>query len=169
MHLISIRRGATLALLLSISCACAVSQADDASMPSVRIVVGAEADPLERFAASELESMLEKLFSLSVTVGSTLEPTSSATVLLGRPESNPALAAAVGEAWPQLSDQGLLLRRLDSDPATLVVGGGSPVAVMWAAYELGERSGIRYLVNQDVYPAKISWSEWPQQIFCTPD
>ena len=162
MHPISIRRAATLALLLSISCACAVSQADDVSMPSVRIVVGAEAEPLEHFAASELESMLEKLFSLSVTVGSTLEPTSAATVLLGRPESNPTLAAAVGEAWPQLSDQGLLLRRLDSDPATLVVGGGSPVAVMWAVYELGERSGIRYLVNQDVYPAKIPWTEWPQ-------
>ena len=156
-----IRCRTILALWLAVSFSCAVGQAVDASASSVRIVVGDEADPLERFAAGELEDMLEKLFAISVTVGSTPDTTATATLLVGRPESNPELAAAVGLAWPQLSDQGLLLHRLNSDPTTLVVGGGSPVAVMWAAYELGERFGIRYLVNQDVYPVKILWSEWP--------
>ena len=148
--------------LLSVNFACVAGETADSSVPSVHIVVGERADPLERFAASELERMLEKLFAVSVRVGTKIDSTSSAVVLLGRPESNPELAQAVGDQWPQLSDQGLLLRRLEANPTTLVVGGGSPVAVMWAAYELGERCGVRYLVNQDVYPAKIPWSEWPQ-------
>jgi hypothetical protein len=34
----------------------------------------------------------------------------------------------------------------------LVVGGGSPVATLWAAYELGHHFGIRYLLHGDVLP-----------------
>ena len=161
MHPMIVRRATIPALLVLVCFACPAVVIADASTPNVHIVVGPQADPLERYAARELELMLEKLFPVSATVGSEPDPTATATVLLGRPQSNPELDSAVGEAWPQLSDQGLLVRRLHTDPATLVVGGGSPVAVMWAAYELGERCGVRYLVNQDVYPAKIPWNGWP--------
>ena len=162
MHRCSIEYRAILAIVISVGCAGAAGQAADSSAPTIRIVIGERADPLQRYAASELEDMLERLFAVSATVDTALDPTSSAMVLLGSPDSNPELATTVGESWPQLSDQGLLLRRLDTTPTTLVVGGGSPVAVMWAAYELGERCGVRYLVNQDVYPAKRPWSGWPQ-------
>ena len=149
------------AILLSFSLVCAIGRAADSPVPNIQIVVGDKADPLELFAASELEKMLERVFSVSATVGAQLDTTSSVVVLLGRRKSHPELAKAIGDKWPRLSDQGVLLRRLDSTPTTMVVSGGSPVAVMWAAYELGERCGIRYLVNQDVYPAKRPWSKWP--------
>ena len=35
----------------------------------------------------------------------------------------------------------------------IVIGGGSPVATLWAVYELVERWGVRYLIDRDVYPA----------------
>ncbi len=161
MHPIIVRRATIPALLVVICFARSAVVVADAATPNVHIVVGAQADPLERFAARELELMLEKLFSVSATVGPGRENSATATLLLGRPESNPQVVSAVSGAWPSLSDQGLLLRRLDEDPTVLVVGGGSPVAVMWAAYELGERCGIRYLINEDVYPAKIPWNGWP--------
>jgi hypothetical protein len=36
---------------------------------------------------------------------------------------------------------------------SLVAGGGSPVATLWAVYELGHRFGIRYALFGDIYPA----------------
>ena len=162
MHHWSIRSWGILAVLLSVNFTCAVGQTADSSAPNIHIVVGEGADQLERFAANELEGMLERVFSVSASVGTESNASSSAVVLLGRPQSNPELAKAIGDEWPQLTDQGVLLRRLDSTPTTFVVGGGSPVAVMWSAYELGERFGVRYLVNRDVYPAKQQWSQWPQ-------
>ena len=116
------------AVLLSVSVACAAGQAIDSSVPNIRIVIGDKADQLERFAASELEGILEKLFAVSASVGTTPDTTSSAVVLLGQPESNPALKQAIGDQWSQLSDQDLLLRRLYSNPSTLVVSGGGPGA-----------------------------------------
>ena len=157
----STRQPTLLALFVLISIAAAVESASGAPTPSVQILIGKTADPLERFAATELEQILERLFSVSVRVTTKADKTSSATVLLGRPENHPALLETVGNHWPDLSEQGLLLRRIESRPTTLIVGGGSPVAVMWAAYELGERFGVRYLVNRDVYPDKRAWTNWP--------
>ena len=34
----------------------------------------------------------------------------------------------------------------------MILAGGSPVATMWAGYELVERYGVRYLLGGDVYP-----------------
>ena len=66
MHHWSIGCRAILAVLLSLNFACAVGQTADSSAPSIRIVVGERADQLERFAAGELESMLEKLFAVII-------------------------------------------------------------------------------------------------------
>ena len=129
--------------------------------PRVAIVVGGEASELESLAASELASMLEKLFEVSAAVGTAAGEEARAVILVGRPQSNPMLAEAAGESWPDLSDQGLLLRSVNGPVPTLLVGGGSPVAVLWAAYDLGERLGVRYLVNRDVFPDRRPWSGLP--------
>ena len=129
--------------------------------PRVAVVVGGEAGELESLAASELASMLEKLFEVSVAIGPAAGEEAQAVILVGRPPSNPMLAEAAGESWPDLSDQGLVLRSVNGPVPTLLVGGGSPVAVLWAAYDLGERLGVRYLVNRDVFPDRRPWSGLP--------
>ena len=130
--------------------------------PSIRIIVRDDAEEIERFAADELAGMLEKLFVVNTTVEADDSQSDCAAVIhVGRSDRTGALAQALGSDHPELSDQGLLLRRVGGDPPTLVISGGSPVAVMWAVYELGQRWGIRYLVDSDVYPARGEWSGLP--------
>ena len=65
------------AVLLLVNVACAADQTADTSAPSIRIVIGAKADQLERLAAGELEAMLEKLFAVSASVGTIPPPACS--------------------------------------------------------------------------------------------
>ena len=123
--------------------------------PRLEIIVGEKAPELERMAAEELATILGRLLDAKVEVGTKPDDAATALILVGQPATNPLLSEAVGNNWPKLSDQGILLRRLKTTRPTLVVGGGSPVATLWAAYELGERLGVRYLHDRDVYPPQI--------------
>ncbi len=151
--------------ILLLCCAAALMMNPGCSIeegwPQVAIVVGPEAQELERMAASELAAMLERLFEVKVLVGPTTEGDALAVILVGRPESNPRLARAVGDRWPDLTSQGLILRSIKDSSPTLLVGGGSAVAVLWAAYDLGERLGVRYLLDRDVYPSRRQWPGLP--------
>ncbi len=123
----------------------------------VDIVVGAAAPRLERFAAQELAGLLGRLYQAQVRVveaNKAPAAAASSVILLGRPETNPLVAEAAGAAWPELSPQGHLLRTVAwREREVLIVGGGSDVATLWAAYELGYRYGMRYLLHGDVVPA----------------
>ena len=122
----------------------------------VSVVVGPSAPELEQFAASELCGYLEQLFDVRVRPVSEPSASTEAVLLLGSPETNPLLAQALpAGSFPELTDQGLVLRTIDLEgrPA-LVVGGGSPRATLWAVYELAERWGVRYLIDRDVLPPK---------------
>jgi len=115
---------------------------------SVTICVDSEAAALERFAATQLQSYLVKLFDVRarITTASTEKADARFIVgLKGRPHVERS-----GGGVPNLSDQGHMLRRVADD--TMVLAGGSPSAVCWAVYELVERYGVRYLVHDDVYP-----------------
>ena len=127
------------------------------SLPQLVIVVDEGAPELERFAAGELRSMLERLFQINARVEAGPQEGQAALILVGSPRTNPALARVVGRNWPDLSDQGLVLRRIQAARPTLVVGGGSAAATLWAVYELVERLGVRYLHYRDVYPKKQPW------------
>ena len=96
---------------------------DEPKSPRVVIVVANEAPRLERFAASELQSILSRLFEANVTVRPKAVEGAAALILIGRPVTNPVLREAVGKRWPKLTDQGLVLRRLDAERPMLVVGG----------------------------------------------
>jgi hypothetical protein len=119
----------------------------------IDVVVGAGAPALEQLAARELAAQFQRLFAADVKIADKTQRADARLVLIGSPATNPAVKAAVGANWPKLSDQGHLLRsaRVEGRDA-LVVGGGSPVATLWAAYELGHRFGVRYLLHGDVYP-----------------
>lgn len=117
--------------------------------PAVSIVTGPSPAPLEELAAKELEKTLVALFDARVTLTKT--PTDAPNrILLGHPATNPAVQSAIGEAWPaDLGEQGHLVK---STAQGLVLGGGSPVATLWAVAEYGHRNGIRVVPNGEYLP-----------------
>ncbi len=124
-----------------------------AAGPVVHVVIDQTAPRLERTAADELAAQFKQLVDANVVIGNTAPEDADHVILLGSPATNPAVEAAVGESWPALSDQGLVIKSLPTAGAPrLVVGGGSPVATLWAVYELGYRQGVRYLLRRDVFP-----------------
>ncbi len=120
--------------------------------PRVDVIVGSAAPELERFAAQELAGQFQKLFEADVKIGETIPGDAGHLILIGSPATNPSIKP-LSEKWPKLSDQGHLVRsiQVEGKPA-LIVGGGSPVATMWAAYELGHHFGIRYALFGDMFP-----------------
>ena len=133
-----------------LGCCCAASAG-----PHVDIVVGAQAPKLERFAAEELAAQLTRLYEAEAAVVEQAPAGDAPLILIGSPTTNPAVKRAASANWPKLSEQGHLLRSIKlNGREVLLVGGGSPQASLWAAYELGHRLGIRYLLSGDVYPAE---------------
>ena len=121
----------------------------------VVVVVGENAPQPERFAASELCGYLEKLFAVNAEPTTKVGPSASAIFLIGNSTTNPLI-----KNFPKVSDQGIVIQRMAgaAAPPTLIVGGGSPQATMWAVYELAERWGVRYLISRDALPAKSRFS-----------
>ncbi|MEO2031131.1 MAG: hypothetical protein ABGZ35_03495 [Planctomycetaceae bacterium] len=118
---------------------------------SVQIVYASDAPALEQHAASELGSQFARLFNdVQVTVVESPANQPGTTIFVGSPASNPHVARLFTD-WPDISDQGIVIQSLP-EQRLHVVGGGSPAATLWAAYELGHRLGIRYLPRGDIYP-----------------
>lgn len=120
------------------------------------VIVSPTACELERLAARELGRYLGKLFGIRARISP--RPTRHARVvfLIGSPATNPAIAEATArKPFPALSEQGIVLRRLQwQGLPTLLVGGGSSRATLWAVYELVERWGVRFLLHGDVFPER---------------
>ncbi|NOY42081.1 MAG: hypothetical protein GXP26_09625 [Planctomycetes bacterium] len=154
-----------IALLVSSSIAWAVPAQSGGNPIKVAVVIGKEAPELDRHAATELCGYLEKLYGIRTTPSDKASKKAEMVILVGNPETNPAIAKAIGaEAWPKLTDQGLVLKRvsLDGKP-TLIIGGGSPKATLWAVYELVERWGVRYLLHGDVLPDNAGEFQLPTE------
>jgi hypothetical protein len=119
---------------------------------SVEIVVSPDAAELEQFAAAELQRYLTRLFDVAPLIVPSSGEASDFAFFLGT--SNRSAGGMTGAGtFPQLSDQGFVLRSMQwmNKPAMAIVG-GSPVAAMWAVYELAEQYGVRFLLSGDVYP-----------------
>lgn len=123
--------------------------------PKVGIVVGPDAPKLERFAADEVAAQFKQLFQAEAAVAAKIPEGVEHLILVGSPATNPSVKEAMGDRWPKLTEQGHIVRsaKLGDWPA-LVVGGGSPTATLWAAYELGHHFGIRSFLHGDVMPEK---------------
>jgi hypothetical protein len=119
----------------------------------VAVIVGDNAPDLENFAASELCGYLDKLFDIATRPATKLSGSPDAVFLIGSPETNPLIKTS-----PQVSDQGIVIRRVPGKTPTLIVGGGSPKATMWAVYELAERLGVHFLNDRDALPKKSVFS-----------
>ncbi|MEX2579771.1 MAG: alpha-glucuronidase family glycosyl hydrolase [Verrucomicrobiales bacterium] len=147
-------RGAIVAALLA--AAFALLTTARAGDPAVTVVTGPDAPPLEAFAAKEMTGLLERLFEAEVTVRPEVPDDAKHLIFLGSPETNPAVAKWAGEAWPNdLGDQGHLLKSVAKEgEIVLIVGGGSPVATLWAVYEFGHHIGMRYTLHEDFPPVE---------------
>ncbi|MBN1341337.1 MAG: hypothetical protein JXQ73_01580 [Phycisphaerae bacterium] len=134
------------------TCLLTISLTSTTLATPIEIVTPKDPQPLMRFAASELQRDLARLFTASPTVVTSPTQAAEALFLLGTTTHHPP-TAAVPPDLPQLSDQGFLLRntRCANKPAILIIG-GSPTATLWGVYELLERYGVRYLLSGDVYP-----------------
>ncbi|GDY20092.1 hypothetical protein LBMAG56_14370 [Verrucomicrobiota bacterium] len=127
--------------------------ASAAAAPRVTIVVGANAPALEQLAATELASQLQSLVGAQATTQTALPADDAAVILIGSPQTSAAVDAVFGKQWPKLSRQGHLVKSVPFQGRTvLVLGGGSPVASLWAVHEFGYRCGIRHLLHGDFLP-----------------
>lgn len=124
--------------------------------PSKRysVVVGRGAGSLELYAAEELRKYLRDLYGFDAPLENDPEANCDGYLIVGNPESNPEITAALTGEWPKISDQGIVLKRgsLRRKPA-LVLGGGSPAATLWAVYEFVQRAGVQFLLEKDVFPS----------------
>src|SRR5262245_27310585 len=94
--------------------------------PKVDVVGRADAPELEHFAARELAAQFQQLFEAQVTIRYKLPASAEHLILLGSPETNPAIKNVAAASWPKLTDQGHLLRSIEKDGTkALLVGGGS--------------------------------------------
>ncbi len=131
-------------------------------MNEIVICVATEPDPIEQHAAAELQSYLSRLYGLDARVGKPAgEPFA---FLLGRPEVNPCVGKMLdGDALPEVSDQGFVLRSYDTrGKRGMIIAGGSPVATLWGVYELVERLGVVYTLQGDRFPDDAGPFELPQ-------
>jgi len=143
---------------VSLSLALVLSAADKPSAAASRryaVLVGRTAGPLELYAASELRKYLRSIYGLDAPLENAPGADCDGYLIVGGPESNPETSAALAGAWPKVSEQGIVLKRvsLGGKPA-LVLGGGSPAATLWAVYEFVQGAGVQFLLENDVLPAR---------------
>ena len=129
----------------------------------LEVLCGSGVSELERFAAQELCDFLGRLYQTTAGLVDRLSGSSRMEFLVGR-----VACESVPDGWStpldfdSLSDQGFFLKTQRTASRTIVaVGGGSPRAMLWAVYELGERMGVRFLTSGDVYPSVVSIEEFP--------
>ncbi|MES2596224.1 MAG: hypothetical protein V4662_12850 [Verrucomicrobiota bacterium] len=125
-----------------------VLSANAAAGPKITLVIGEKAHALDKAAAEQLATDFKALFEAETSIQSTAPAGAEHVVLVGSPQSNPAIAAI---AWPKITEQGIVIK---STPKGLIIGGGCPPATVWAASELAHHFGIRHLLQGDVLPVE---------------
>ena len=133
-------------------------------LAALEILIGADAPEVERFAATELQRYVRMLFGQEVVVGDGPAPAGTPLALVGRPETNPAIAALGLESdWPEISDQGVVVKSLEAGGRMVwMIGGGAPPATLWAVYELVENMGVTFLLSGDVFPDALGSLALPE-------
>ena len=122
------------------------------------VVVSQAASDLERYAAAELCRYLAGCFGAEISPAETVPADADCVFLLGTPESNPAVAAATARRpFPELGEQGFLLRRARfKNRKAMILGGGSPRATLWAVHDLAECWGVCHTAQTDLFPVQKS-------------
>jgi hypothetical protein len=150
---------------LLISAVIAVSAAASAQEPMLAkggraeaaIVIAPDASEFSRWLAGELAGHLKKLSGAELPIVTADKlPAGKPLVVLGGPQANPLAAAADQKQLARfagLKPDGFVLKRIDLDGVpVLLAGGNDEAATMYAVYELLERLGIVFQIDNDVVP-----------------
>jgi hypothetical protein len=120
--------------------------------PRVWLIVAPKTTGVIKQACNDLQIHLQHLFGveLALAAGQSSETFSGYKLILGQITDVHVQQAC--RSLPTLTPQGHLLRRMGTD--SLVLAGGSDPATAWAAYELLEQYGIRFLLHEDALPPR---------------
>ena len=109
------------------------------------IVTGESAAAIERRAAGELQSYLEKISGARIPISEGGKGTGVNRILLGTPDSNRAIKSKTKSQAEKLADlgqEGFLIKSMGSD---LIIAGNSGPAVLYGVYSFLERDlGCRW-------------------------
>ena len=109
--------------------------------PHATIVLGAEASPPERHAATELQRAVRLISGAELPIEAAPANWGGARILIGTPSSQPAIAAA-GLDIPDESDDALVVTRRGE---TLYLAGNTPRGALYATYAfLEDILGVRW-------------------------
>ncbi|MBL9117222.1 MAG: hypothetical protein JNJ83_19605 [Verrucomicrobiaceae bacterium] len=116
--------------------------------PKVTVLMAGKSEPAARTAAEQLKADMTGLFDAEVSILTERVGASDNLIILGAPDSHPAFSRA---GISELGEQEISVK---STSEGLLVCGGSPRALIWAAAELSYRWGIRHLLQGDVLPVE---------------
>ena len=90
----------------------ATAGAANENPPRPGVVTGPQAPELERYAADQLCAYLATLFKVQVQPTTKIPADADVLFLIGNRDTNPLVKQAINaQAFPKLSDQGIILRR----------------------------------------------------------
>ncbi len=120
------------------------------------IVVGPDASSLEKFAALELQRYIYAASKTFLPLKLVTEvPAGSTALVLGTPQSLPAM----GETWPfgleEPSAEGYLLHTTSANGRLLVVAAPTPKGVQNGVYGLLEEWGFGFYLGEDTLPEGV--------------
>ncbi|HTL55287.1 MAG TPA: alpha-glucuronidase family glycosyl hydrolase [Candidatus Limnocylindrales bacterium] len=135
---------------------------DSGGVSHAVIVLGKDAGPLDRLAASELRSYIEKLSGAQVKQSSETDVESVAkedTILLlggsGQNGISRQLADNGTLSTTGLKPEGFVLKTITwKEHPTVVVAGADAAGTLYGTYELLERMGITFRLTGDILPEK---------------
>ena len=103
---------------------------------SLSILIGKKATTVEKFAASELQKYLKHVGGINVTVAEQDEVDDDAFILLGQPETNPAVKKFIGSMPEELPEDSLLIKSVKDK---LILTGKGERGVLYSVYTFLER------------------------------
>jgi len=107
--------------------------------PVATIVVAEKAPAAEKFAAAELQSILEKMSGAKLPIAATVPKGAQALVIVGQEAARAAGgAAAAAVQLAQVRDDGYSIMVANQQPPALVLAGTMPRGTLYAVYNLLE-------------------------------
>lgn len=121
----------------------------------VSVVIEERCDSLERFAADQLCEYINKLFRIPSRPQTRKHDQTSACFYIGNFDRHPVYRnTAQSISLQKVSHEGFFIKRADLNGVpSIILGGGSSKATLWAVYEFIEQYwGVRYLLSGDALP-----------------
>jgi len=108
----------------------------DEGKVNLSILIGKGAATIEKFAVLELQKYLKKVGGVKVPIVEQHEPGTNSAILLGQPETNPAVKKIVGSTLADLPQDSLLIKSANEN---LILTGKGERGVLYSVYTFLEK------------------------------